>query len=84
MLDVRQLVREGGLTVAAHASTGLFRVPDGERHLHAASPWIVDGERLDAMRRAPRLGEHTASVLGGLLGLAPAGVAALESRRVAW
>ena len=84
VLDVRQLVREGGLTAAAHASTGLFRVPDGERHLHAASPWIVDGERLDAMRRAPRLGEHTASVLGGLLGLAPAGVAALESRRVAW
>ena len=84
VLDVRQLVREGGLTAAAHAPGGLYRVPDGERHLHAASPWSVDGERLDAMRRAPRLGEHTASVLGGLLGLAPAEVAALESRRVAW
>ena len=79
VLDVRQLVRESGL-----AATGLFRVPEGEHHLHAGSPWLLDGERLDSDRRAPRLGEHTAAVLGQFLGLKPAEVANLEARKIAW
>ena len=84
VLDMRQLVREAGLTSAAHASSGLFRVPEGERHIHAASPWVLDGERYDSKRRAPRLGEHTAAVLGELVGLAPDEIADLEAREVAW
>ncbi|MYE46836.1 MAG: hypothetical protein F4X25_08845 [Chloroflexi bacterium] len=84
VLDLRQLVREAGLTSAAHASSGLFRVPEGERHIHAASPWVLDGERYDSNRRAPRLGEHTPAVLADLLGLAPDAIADLETRKVAW
>ena len=79
VLDVRELARESGL-----AATGLFRVPDGEHHLHAGSPWLLDGERLDSDRRAPRLGEHTAAVLGEFLGLGPSAVADLEARKIAW
>ena len=84
VLDLRQLVREAGLTSAAHASGGLFRVPEGEHHIHAASPWVLDGERYDSNRRAPRLGEHTRAVLADLLGLAPDAIADLEAREVAW
>ena len=78
ILDVRQLVREAGLV-----DSGLFRVPEGEHHLHAGSPWVVDGERLDSRVRA-RLGEHTAAVLRALLGLDADEVAALEAGEVAW
>ena len=84
VLDMRQLVREAGLMDAAHASSGLFRVPLGEHHMHAASPWVLDGERYDSRRRAPRLGEHTAAVLGDLAGLTPDEIADLEAREVAW
>ncbi len=84
VLDLRQLVREAGLTSAAHASSGLFRVPEGERHIHAASPWVLDGVRYDSGRRAPRLGEHSAVVLRDLLGLAPDEIADLEEREVVW
>ena len=84
VLDLRQLVREAGLTTAAHASTGLFRVPEGERHIHAASPWVLDGKRYDSNRRAPRLGEHTAVVLAELAGLTADKIADLEAREVAW
>lgn len=84
VLDLRQLVREAGLTSAAHASSGLFRVPEGERHIHAASPWVLDGERYDSNRRAPRLGEHTAAVLGELLELTLDEIATLEARESAW
>lgn len=84
VLDLRQLVREAGLATAAHASTGLFRVPEGERHIHAASPWVLDGTRYDSNRRAPRLGEHNAAVFGELLDLAPGAIADLEAREVAW
>lgn len=84
VLDLRQLVREAGLTEAAHASGGLFRVPAGERHIHAASPWVLDGERYDSNRRAPRLGEHTAAVLRDLAGRSPGAIADLEAREVAW
>ena len=84
VLDMRQLVREAGLTAAAHASTGLYRVTPGEHHMHAASPWVLDGERYDSRRRAPRLGEHTAAVLGDLTGLTPDEIADLEAREVAW
>lgn len=77
--DLRQLVREAGLV-----ESGLLRVPAGEVHLHASSPWVVDGERLDTDRRAPYLGERTAEVLGELLGLDEAAVADLAERQVAW
>ena len=84
VLDLRQLVREAGLTTAAHASSGLFRVPEGERHIHAASPWVLDGKRYDSNRRAPRLGEHTPAVLAELTGRTPDEIADLEAREVAW
>ena len=84
VLDMRQLVREAGLMDAAHASTGLYRVTPGEHHMHAASPWVLDGERYDSRRRAPRLGEHTAAVLGDLTRLTPDAIADLEAREVAW
>ena len=84
VLDLRQLVREAGLTEAAHSASGLFRVPEGERHIHAASPWVLDGERYDSNRRAPRLGEHTAAVLHDLARLTPDEIADLEAREVAW
>ena len=84
VLDMRQLVREAGLTAAAHASTGLYRVTPGEHHMHTASPWVLDGERYDSKRRAPRLGEHTAAVLGDLAGLTPDEISDLEAREVAW
>ena len=84
VLDMRQLVREAGLMEAAHASTGLYRVTPGEHHMHTASPWVLDGERYDSRRRAPRLGEHTAAVLGDLAGLTPDEISDLEAREVAW
>ena len=84
VLDMRQLVREAGLMDAAHASTGLYRVTPGEHHMHSASPWVLDGERYDSRRRAPRLGEHTAAVLGDLAGLTPDEISDLEAREVAW
>ncbi len=84
VLDLRQLVREAGLTGAAHSSSGLYRVAPGEHHMHAASPWVLDGERYDSNRRAPRLGEHTAAVLRDLAGRPPDEIAALEAREVAW
>ncbi len=84
VLDMRQLVREAGLMDAAHASTGLYRVTPGEHHMHSASPWVLDGERYDSKRRAPRLGEHTAAVLGDLAGLTPDEISDLEAREVAW
>ena len=84
VLDMRQLMREAGLMDAAHASTGLYRVTPGEHHMHAASPWVLDGERYDSRRRAPRLGEHTAAVLGDLAGLTPGEIADLKAREVAW
>lgn len=79
VLDVKQLVREGGLV-----DSGLFRVPEGEHHLHAASPLVLDGKRIDSNRRAPYLGEHTTKVLGELLRLSPDEVADLEARKIAW
>ena len=45
---------------------------------------LLDGERLDSRRRAPYLGEHTATVLSELLGIDGAELAALAERRVAW
>ena len=59
VLDARELVRGGRLA-------DQLRVPEGETHLHFASPWVLDGERLDVPGRAPRLGEHTARVLAEL------------------
>lgn len=40
--------------------------PAGGEVAAVAPPWRVDGERPAAARRAPRLGEHTGEVLGGL------------------
>ena len=79
VLDVREVVRGGELTAG-----GQLHVPEGETHLHFASPWVLDGERIDVCGRAPWLGEHTASVLEELLAIDAEGLRDLEERQVAW
>ena len=79
VLDVRELVRDGRL-----GGGGMLHVPRGETHLHFASPWVLDGERIDVAGRAPRLGEHTASVLEELAGVDAAALAGLVERGVSW
>ena len=79
VLDVRELAREGRLT-----GSGMLHIPEGETHLHFASPWVLDGERIDAAGRAPRLGEHTASVLQELAGVDAAAFPGLVERGVSW
>ena len=79
LLDVRELVREGRLT-----GGGQLHIPEGETHLHFASPWVHDGERIDVGGRAPWLGEHTARVLEELIGIDEAGLRGLVERHVTW
>ncbi len=77
--DVREVVRGGEL-----ATSGQLHVPEGETHLHFASPWVLDGQRIDVRGRAPWLGEHTASVFEELLAIDAEALRGLEERRVSW
>ncbi len=77
--DVREVMRGGELT-----ASGQLHVPESETHLHFASPWVLDGERIDVRGRAPWLGEHTASVFAELLAIDAEGLSDLETRRVSW
>ena len=79
VLDLAQVAREAG-----NVESGFLRIPEGEVHLQCASPWVVDGERLDVGRRAPRLGEHTERVLSEFLGIEGAELAELRDRQVVW
>lgn len=79
VLDMREVVRAGELTASDQ-----LHVPEGETHLHFASPWVHDGERIDVRGRAPRLGEHTASVFAELLAIDAEGLRDLEARQVSW
>lgn len=79
VLDMREVVRAGELT-----ASGQLHVPEGETHLHFASPWVHDGERIDVRGRAPWLGEHTASVFEELLAIDAEGLRDLEAREVSW
>ena len=79
VLDAREMVRAGELT-----SGGQLHIPEGETHLHFASPWVLDGERVDVRGRAPRLGEHTAAVFAELLAIDAEGLRDLAERQIAW
>ena len=79
VLDAREVVRAGELT-----SGGQLHIPEGETHLHFASPWVLDGERIDVRGRSPWLGEHTAAVFEELLAIDAEGLRDLAERWVAW
>jgi len=46
---------------------------------HAGIPWVFAGTPLAVRRAAPALGQHTDEVLGEVLGLSPARIAALHA-----
>ena len=52
------------------------------RHLVPRAPYALDGVRPAIVRPAPTLGEHNAEVLGAVLGLGAADIAALETSGV--
>ncbi len=79
VLDMSEVVRSGELT-----ARGQLHIPEGETHLHFASPWVHDGERIDVRGRAPWLGEHTASVFAELLAIDAERLRDLEARQVSW
>ena len=79
VLDAREMVRSGELT-----ASGQLHIPEGETHLHFASPWVLDGERIDVRGRSPWLGEHTAAVFEELLAIDAEGLRDLAERQVAW
>ena len=79
VLDAREMVRSGELT-----SSGQLHIPEGETHLHFASPWVLDGERIDVRGRSPWLGEHTAAVFSELLAIDAEELRDLAERQIAW
>ena len=79
VLDAREMVRAGELT-----SSGQLHIPEGETHLHFASPWVLDGERIDVRGRSPWLGEHTAAIFAELLAIDAEELRDLAERQVAW
>ena len=79
MLDAQGMVRSGELT-----ASGQLHIPEGETHLHFASPWVLDGERIDVRGRSPWLGEHTAPVFAELLAIDAEALRDLAERQVAW
>ena len=79
VLDAREVVRAGELTAG-----GQLHIPEGETHLHFASPWVLDGKRIDVRGRSPWLGEHTAAVFAELLAIDAEGLRDLAERQVAW
>jgi len=53
--------------------------PSGRKTAFPGLPYVVDGHRPHVDRAAPDLGEHNDEVYGGLLGYAPARLAALRA-----
>lgn len=53
--------------------------PSGCKTVFPGLPYVVDGDRTHVDRTAPALGEHNDEVYGGLLGYAPARLAALRA-----
>jgi crotonobetainyl-CoA:carnitine CoA-transferase CaiB-like acyl-CoA transferase len=56
--------------------------PSGRKTAFPGLPYVVDGHRANVDRTAPDLGEHNDEVYGGLLGYAPARLAALREMGV--
>jgi CoA:oxalate CoA-transferase len=56
--------------------------PSGRSTAFPGLPYVVDGERTRFDRTAPALGQHNDEVYGGLLGYAPARLAALRATGV--
>ena len=79
VLDAQGMVRAGELT-----ASGQLHIPEGETHLHFASPWVLDGERIDVRGRSPWLGEHTAAVFAELLAIDAEALRDLAERQIAW
>ncbi len=79
VLDAQGMVRTGELT-----ASGQLHIPEGETHLHFASPWVLDGKRIDVRGRSPWLGEHTAAVFAELLAIDAEELRDLAQRQVAW
>jgi crotonobetainyl-CoA:carnitine CoA-transferase CaiB-like acyl-CoA transferase len=61
--------------------TWLWREDLGSYPVYAPC-WLIDGARPPVVQAPPRLGEHNVEVLGDLLGLSPAQIAALRQQRV--
>ena len=79
VLDAQGMVRAGELT-----ASGQLHIPEGETHLHFASPWVLDGKRIDVRGRSPWLGEHTAAVFEELLAIDAEALRDLAERQIAW
>lgn len=95
--DAVALLREAGIPAAVVANSRYLveqdrhlserdywqRVyhPELGQSLYASPPYMIDGERVE-LSRPPLLGEHTRSVLHGLLGLAESEVDELDAAGV--
>jgi len=79
VLDVRELARTGRLT-----GSKMLHIPPSETHLHLASPWQLNNERIDVAARSPWLGEHTAELLEELLDIDAITRDGLIEREVTW
>ena len=55
--------------------------PEMGPSLFTSPPFRIDGERLE-LARPPLFGEHTRSVLTGLLGMSPEAIADLAERKI--
>ena len=62
----------------------MLHIPPSETHLHLASPWQLNNERIDIAARSPWLGEHTAELLEELLDIDAITRDGLIEREVTW